>query len=406
MAEKKQKTLKINGFVYGITRFASFILAKTVFKRKIVRNEIKNKKGPFVIIANHECALDFVNLIGLTNQKMHFVISESFYNTLPVRGLMKKMGIIPKQQFQTSVSDVKIMKTVIDEGGILVLFPAGLMCEDGLSTPIPQSTYKFLKWLKADVFVARTRGSYFVMPKWTKGFRKGTTTLDVHKLLTKEELASMPVPEIKKATDDALLFDCYREQEALRIEYKGGGNIEGLENVLYKCPNCGEEFSISVQNGNELICSKCGYSEKSDQLGFLHKTSEVGEEIRYVSDWSKLIFDDVKAKISSGELTELSAETEFKMIDYKKKKFLPVGNGFIRLTRDKFFVTGEINGEQINHEIYTAPFASLPFSPGKHLEIQHGDNIYRCALKDGKMVMKFINMVKAYYELNRLADEN
>ena len=39
-----------------------------------------------------------------------------------------------------------------------------------------------------------------------------------------------------------------------------------------------------------------------------------------------------------------------------------------------------------------------PFSPGKHFEIQDGQMIYRCVLEDGKMVMKFINMLKIFYE--------
>ena len=43
---------------------------------------------------------------------------------------------------------------------------------------------------------------------------------------------------------------------------------------------------------------------------------------------------------------------------------------------------------------------TLPFSPGKHLEVQDGPDTYRCVLEDGKQVMKFINMVKVFYELN------
>ena len=78
------------------------------------RNEIKGKKGPFVIIANHQAALDFVNLIGASQRLMTFVVSDSFYNTLPVKGIMTKIKVIPKQQFQTTVTDLKKMKTAIE----------------------------------------------------------------------------------------------------------------------------------------------------------------------------------------------------------------------------------------------------------------------------------------------------
>jgi hypothetical protein len=46
---------------------------------------------------------------------------------------------------------------------------------------------------------------------------------------------------------------------------------------------------------------------------------------------------------------------------------------------------------------------ALPFSPGKYLEIQDGGNIYRCVLADGRLVMKFIHMVKIFYRHNQMA---
>ena len=132
---------KPNLFCYRLTQFVCWFVTTFVFRRKILRNEIRGKRGPYVVIANHQAALDFVNLIGTTSRPMNFVISNSFYNSLPIRGFIQKLGMIPKQQFQTTVRDLKRMKTVVDEGGRLVLYPAGLMCEDGLSTPIPTATY-------------------------------------------------------------------------------------------------------------------------------------------------------------------------------------------------------------------------------------------------------------------------
>ena len=142
---------KPNLFFYRLAQGVSNIVAKFIFRRKYIRNEIKGKKGPFIVIANHEAALDFVNLIGASSERMSFVISNSFYNTLPIKNIFDKVGVIPKQQFQTNVRDLKMMKAVLDAGQPLVIYPAGLMCEDGLSTPTPGATYKFLKMMKVDV---------------------------------------------------------------------------------------------------------------------------------------------------------------------------------------------------------------------------------------------------------------
>ena len=397
---------KPNLLCYRIAQIAAWLVATFVFRRKILRNEIKGKKGPFVVIANHQAALDFVNLIGATRRPMSFVISNAFFNTLPIRGFLTKMGVIPKQQFQTTVRDMKRMKAVIDHGEPIVIYPAGLMCEDGLSTPIPAATYKFLKWLDADVYVAKTSGTYFAMPKWTSGFRPGRTHLDIYKLFSREELKNLDMAQVKSRTDEALLFDAYREQEAFRVKYSNGSNIRGLEHVLYQCPHCLAEFSVEAVEKDRLRCSACGYEQGSDAYGFLHKTSSHGEELRYVSDWSLGIYGRLKEKLVSGEVADLSTPVTIRMIDYDRKKFLDVGHGTLSLNARQFTIDGVIREQPVSLAVSIAGVPTLPFKPGKYLEVQDGNDIYRCVPEDGRLVMKFINMVKIFHELSQNKERN
>lgn len=391
---------KPNILYYRVAQVASWFVARFIFHRKILRNEIKGKKGPFVVIANHQAALDFVNLIGLRSRPMSFVISNSFYNSLPLKRFMDKMGVIPKQQFQTTLTDMKRLKSVIKHGEALVIYPAGLMCEDGLSTPIPHATYKFLKWLDADVYVAKTSGTYFVMPKWAKGLRPGHTYMDVYKLFSKEELAALDVEEVKKKTDDALLFDAYREQDTRRVKYHGNQSVEGLEHVLYLCPHCGSEFTIHTVGQNTLSCSACSFAHHADEYALLHNCGETEEGFRYISDWSKWIYRRVKEQLRRCPDTQLSCTTSFYTIDPASHKFSQAGRGSITLCRTHFLLEGELHGEPICLSIPTENIPALPFCPGNYLEIQHGSDIYRCTLDDGKLVMKFINMIKVFYELS------
>ena len=389
---------------YRLAQAVSWLAATFVFRRKILHNEIKGVPGPFVVIANHQAALDFVNLIGATVRPMSFVLSWSFYSTLPIRGFLDKMGVIPKQQFQSSITDMKRMKAVIDSGEALVIYPAGLMCEDGLSTPIPQATYKFLKWLGADVYVARSAGSYFVMPKWAKGLRPGRTELDIYKLFSREELAEISPEQVKERTDAALLYDAYREQEDILYPYAGGGNIEGLEKVLYMCPHCGSEFSIAVRDGNTVFCGECGYAQRSDRYGFLHKLSSHGEEIRYVSDWNRLILKDVERRIESGE-DSIGSHVRIKMVEPKSHSFAEVGEGQLSLDREGFHVSALIRGEERAFDIPIFNIPTLPFGPGKYLELQQDKDIFRCVPDDGRLVMKMINMLKILHERSRCREE-
>ena len=388
---------KPNMPVYRIAQGAGWLVAKLIFRRKIGRNDIKDKQGAFLVIANHQCALDFANLIGMTRRPMTFVLSKSFFSTLPITGLLQKLGVIPKQQFQTSVADMKKMKAVIEAGQPLAIYPAGLMCEDGLSTPIPKATYKFLKWMNTDVYMARTEGTYFVMPKWSKKIRPGVTQMDVTLLFTKEELAQLSLEQIQKRTEEVLLFDAYREQEQTPRAYAGNNNIEGLENVLYMCPHCKQEFSMQVRDKSVITCTACGFTQQMDKDGFFH-CQDKEKEIRYVSDWSRMIYRQVLQQVEAQEDIQLSADADFRMVDDEKHKLVDIGQGKILLTRTGFTLTGEIHGKKTQLQIPISGIPTLPFSPGKHLEIQYGGDIYRCVLHDGRAVMKFIHLVKCFYQ--------
>ncbi|MBP3692108.1 MAG: 1-acyl-sn-glycerol-3-phosphate acyltransferase [Clostridia bacterium] len=390
---------KPNILYYRLTQLVSKAVAGYIFKRKILRNEIKNAKGPFVVIANHQAAYDFVNLIGTCKRPMTFVISNSFYQSLPIQSVLDKLAVIPKQQFQTSVSDMRRMREVILAGQPLVIYPAGLMCEDGLSTPIPAATYKLFKWLGVDVYMAKTCGTYFAMPKWTKGFRPGKTTLDIYKLFDKDELKTLDDAVIEQRTKQALLFDAYREQEQLMFKYKDANKVAGLENVLYTCPHCNTEFGIEVKDEHTLYCKNCGYSQTADEYGFFHKNGNVGQEIRYVSDWSRHIYEAFKKKLAKNNDTSISEKCAIHTVDPQKKKYMPTGKGTLTLTRESFIIEGELHGKDLSITVPIANFPTLPFSPGKYLEIQSGKDIYRCVLENGNLVMKFINMVKIFHEL-------
>jgi hypothetical protein len=223
---------------------------------------------------------------------------------------------------------------------------------------------------------------------------------DIYKLFDKEEIAGLDIPDIKKKTDEAILFDAYREQEKYLSKFKKNDNIEGLHNVLYMCPHCKNEFSIHVKDKSTLYCDICGYEETSDKYGFLHNEKGIGAEIRYPADWSRLIYEELKTKIADGSEEELSCDTIIHTIDFDKNRYVETGKGVLTLNKERFALKGEVNGEELDIAVPVSYLASLPFKPGRHLELQHGNQIYRCVLSDGRLTMKYINTLKIHNELN------
>jgi predicted RNA-binding Zn-ribbon protein involved in translation (DUF1610 family) len=206
--------------------------------------------------------------------------------------------------------------------------------------------------------------------------------------------------ELSRKIVDALSFDAYREQEQLRIKYKHGDNVEGLEDVLYACPSCGSEFTIRVKNKNTLYCEHCGFEHRSDEYGFLHNVGKTDEEIRYVSDWSRLIYSNMYDRLAAGEQMKFMADVKIHTINYKKKKVEEVGEGVLSLNSEAYTLVGTVSGEEREIKIAPSAFPSLPFKPGAYLELQHGKEIFRLYPEDGHQIMKYINFVKIQYELS------
>ena len=398
---KKNKLVKKpNLIIYGIFRIISLIISKFVFNLQIIRNQIKNKKGAFVVIANHESSIDFINLCACNRNRMHFVISNSFYQSLPINPALKAAGVIPKQQFQTSMIDLKKMKYVLDNNMPLVIYPAGLMSEDGISTPIPKGTGKLLKWLNVDVYVAKTTGSYFTNPKWGKcGFRKGRITLDIYKLYDSKELINFEDKEIQDTINSLLDYNSYKYQEKELIKYKKGDNVEGLENVLYKCPKCNKEFFMKT-NKNKLYCTNCNNLAIADKCGLLHQGNEESVIYKNVSDWSTFIKNDLYKEIEEDSYYKMVGHGKIAMINSKKHKFEVVGEADITLQRSVFKLKGTLNNEEFNKEISIKEIFLFPFSPGRHFEIQDGKTIYRIYLDNGVEATKWMNALRIIYQMN------
>lgn len=380
------------------------LLSSTVFRNEKIRNELKDETGPCLVIANHESAMDPVNMLAACSRPATFVLSNAYANTMPgvLQPTLHRMRPIVKQQFQTSIKDIKKMMSVVRSGGVLVIYPAGLMTEDGASTPIPEATFKLVRKLGVNTYVAKSSGMYFVHPKWTSGIRKGRTTLDIYKLFDAEELEKLSDDELKTAISDALAFDSYRDQENAQIRYSSADNIEGLENVLYQCPECREEFSVKAVSAdgsgvkNTLRCECCGYEQTADSFGILHNRKGLGSEIRFPSDWSRGIFDRLKEEIRSMDYS-IGCNVMIRKLDKNSHSFVEIGKGRLTLSREQLKLVSEDAGLEIEQKPQRFPI--LPFVPGKQIDIQDGADVYRCFPDNPEIVMKFINSIKAIYEL-------
>lgn len=391
---KKNRYKKPNKIIYSFGRLCGKLYSKFKLNLKVEVNETKKAKKPYIVIANHEASIDFMSLLAALKGRKIYVVSNAYYQTNPIKWLLDKCRVIPKQQFNTTVSDMKKMKAAIDNNLPLVFYPAGLMTGNGISTPIPEATGKSLKWFGCDVYAAVTKGSYLSHPKWSNINRKGKVTLNITKLFSKEDLKTLNEKEINQKVKEILDYDSYDNQKKAMIPYKHGDNIEGIENILYKCPKCGKEFVIKSIAHNKLTCTNCNYEVTANKYGLFDKTCNNEIIFDSPSDWSRYIKDDLKNNFP----TSLESQCEIEMINYQERKFETVGNGTVKINEGKILLSGLIKNKEINKEFFISKIPTLPYSPGKCFDLQEEKETYRIILSNPKHTTKWVYYAEISHE--------
>lgn len=402
MKQKKSKYVvrKPNPFIYGFVKVATWFMSTFIYNVKIIKNETKGVKEPFVVIQNHEAKIDFYSSYNTVDRVFHCVMSNSFYQVSKIRKYMDMVGAIPKQQFQTSIADLKLMKSALDQGRSLLFFPQGLMTEDGIATNVPKATGKALKWFKHDVYIAKISGTYLTNPKWSKVLRKGKPTMSIYKIFSKEDLENLSQEEVEARVEKELYFDAYENQEINKIPYKKGDLIEGIHYPLYKCPKCEKEFVMESRK-NEIYCTSCGNRGYADKLGFIYPKTKEDVVFKHPSNWSRFIQKGLENEIRVNEDYYIESPCKIEKLDHLTHKLTPFGEGFgkVRLDKNGYTLTYALNGEKIDKLYDTTGIYLVPFASGKYFELQEGMDIYRIYIQNPEQISKWMNITKTFYRI-------
>ena len=146
-----------------------------------------------------------------------------------------------------------------------------------------------------------------------------------------------------------------------------------------------------LHQNKKLVCSCCNNTVYSDEYGFLFKEKDDDISYKYVSDWMSFISEKVFNELKENKDYSLTSKATLKMINYKKHRFEKVNDIEITLKGKDFYKEISI------HETFI-----LPFSPGKHFEIQDGKEIYRIELENPKHTRKWITVLNAFYKIRHL----
>lgn len=301
------------------------------------------------MVANHASFVDVGGLISMMYPHCaNFVISETQKAQWPK--LINHMGILPKKQFTVDMSLISGIKYCLEKKRPVVIYPEAKLSVVGKPNIIKPAIAKLVKMFKVPLVTVCFHGTYLHRPRWSKTRRFLPVLADVKLAVDSDEAQTISAQEIHQRIVQNLTYDDYAYQLENKIEIDVPDLVEGLEHILYKCPDCGSEFAMTG-HGNTLTCTKCGLAVTQNKFGQL-----CGGRFDKVTDWYDWETSCVREELEKGSYCYDKQFLAQKLVNNKY-----VDLGAAQVTHDGNGITVSIqNGETLNYPVGT--FYTLSFN--------------------------------------------
>jgi 1-acyl-sn-glycerol-3-phosphate acyltransferase len=368
----------------------------------------KSIKGqPTVLLSSHASRLEFVyTLYGFGRRDVNMVCGYQNILKKGMYNLFLGLGVISKYLYQPDVACVKHMLKVLRRGGTLGLFPEGIQSSSGSTHPINPATAQFIKHSRANVVIATSQGAYLATNRYSSDRKKGYIGISYSLVFTPDMLRELSEEQIYQLMLQKISYNDFKFNKIARHKYVGKKpNAYGIDKILYKCPDCEEEYTLRVED-DTVVCKKCGFAvqinEYYDLIGKSGKTppSDIDEWYKWQRRCvCEQIEDDGFELTLRGRLCTLKLDKLRR--SPKDRAVLSVGEA--KLTRDGLFFTGALDGQIVDFSFPAKSIYSMTFSTKGFLEFYHNNDYYMLIPDDKEQCL--IKWTLASEEIHNLYDE-
>ncbi|MCR5134111.1 MAG: 1-acyl-sn-glycerol-3-phosphate acyltransferase [Clostridiales bacterium] len=242
--------------------------------------------GPVLLIPNHVSAWDpFLVAMSLKDKQVYYVASEHLFR----KGIATKMltwlvAPIPRSKASAGTDTVRACLRHLRSGHSVCIFSEGEQSWDGRNHPVFAATGKLAKTSGATLVTYRLEGIYLSKPRWADTVRRGTSHGHPVGIYPPDILKTMSADEITARINQDIREDAWERQRTFPVSYRGRRLAEGLERVLYLCPQC-RRIGTLTSKDDRLSCP-CGLSVRYLRDGFFEPETPFADIAQW-EDWQK-----------------------------------------------------------------------------------------------------------------------
>jgi 1-acyl-sn-glycerol-3-phosphate acyltransferase/uncharacterized protein YbaR (Trm112 family) len=364
-----------NPFLYLPLGFLVKIFAIIKGQRIMVKSIIKR---PAIILSNHTSFYDFIyTTAAMYPARVNYLGAKKYFHDPLTAIFMKIDRAIPKSLMQVDPKAIRSALKLLQNKGILAIFPEGQISATGTSLQPAYAIAKLIKKASVNVYIVKHKNAYFVNPPWSNKTFRGRVETEKKLIIDKDELEVLTNDEIYKVIVDNLFFSSSNYNKEKRYSYKMQ-NIANLENMIYQCPDCLHEGLVSSHD--RLKCPKCHHELVYDRFGLLNDTGIDELYSRQEKRFQKIIDDD----------PQFFLEAVVKLFSFRNNRLVEVGSGNLRLDPIAYTYHGSIDGEAVIKTFNVSKIPTLPSDIGKNVQIYENDQIYQFEFEIPYLTTKFI----------------
>lgn len=337
-----------------------------------------------LIVGNHTSIWDFAHLLRalMPRYDERFLATGVQFDKSRFRAwLFRHAGIIRKNQGATDVKCVRELMAAVKDGGMPVVYAQGMTSFDGRpGWRALNGTGALAKLLRCDVYACVVHGGFMSRPRYIAPAR-GRVDVEIKRLYTKEEVATLKTEELQKGIDEAIDFNDWDWQEREKVPFKRITRVKNLTKVLYKCPACLREGELK-ESKYEISCPACGFSCRRDDYGFFYGSDACP---RRMDEWVDMEIASAREEAARPDfmLREEMSCAYFRENTKDKPKSL--GPGTLKLSREGL----EFKGADGVRTIPMDDFLFLVLDDINAIMVNTQSGFYRFEFKDTRLINKW-----------------
>ena len=156
--------------LYIIAKIKFLIIFKLFFRLKVTGQQNIPLDGPFIIVANHSSLLDPVILGVSVRPKVIFVATAYLFKIGWLGYLLRKANSIPVQR-ENDISSLKRALKILQQGGVLGIFPEGGVDRQKDDLPIKAGAAFLATKVGVPIVPIKIKGADKALPRGAKFIR-------------------------------------------------------------------------------------------------------------------------------------------------------------------------------------------------------------------------------------------